>query len=223
MSNLETVLAVYDSYDTANNAVRDLVDAGFSRSVIGLAANDVTGEYAHLATDEDVTGSEGAGFGAAVGGVTGAVASLAAIVIPGVGPIIAAGPLVALLGGATGAVVGAAAGAVAGGLAASLIHLGIPDEDAGVYAETVRRGGALVTVTTTTDEEADKATSVLRSHHPVDMDRRVSQWRETGWKGYDPQAEPYKHHELLKEREMYPGDTSSIPDDDTVRRYPPVR
>ncbi len=219
MNKPETVLAVYDTYDTANHAIDDLVAAGFNRSNVSLAANDVRGEYTHLA-DQDVKGSEGAGFGAAVGGVTGAVASLAAIVIPGIGPIIAAGPLVALLGGATGAVVGAAAGAVTGGLAASLIHMGVPAEEAGYYAESVRRGGALVTVTTNTDDESERATSILRSHHPVDMDHRVTQWREKGWNDYDPNAQPYSTDELDKERTHYSGETLSDTDT-TVRRYPP--
>ena len=185
MDKRDTVVAVYDSFDTANKAVKALVEEGFSRDDIGLAANNATGTYNHLTSDgvvvnntEDVSGGEGGGFGAVVGGITGAVVALSAIVIPGVGPIIAAGPLVALLGGATGAVVGGAAGAVTGGVAASLMHLGIPEDEAGHYVESVRRGNALVTVAVTNDDDATTANNVLRRYNPVDVKSRAEQWRQ---------------------------------------------
>ena len=110
MANFETIVAVYDHFEAANKAVQDLVNDGFSRDDIGLAVNNSggKGEYNNLETNvdeyEDVTGPEGSTFGAVVGGLAGAAVALTAIVIPGIGPIIAAGPLVALLGGATGAV-----------------------------------------------------------------------------------------------------------------------
>ena len=74
MENKGTVVAVYDNFDTANKAIKALVEEGFARSDIGLAANNAAGEYNHLVTDnEDVSGGEGGGFGAVVGGITGAV------------------------------------------------------------------------------------------------------------------------------------------------------
>ncbi len=224
MNNKDTVVAVYDSFDTANKAVQALVEDGFSRSDIGIAANNATGAYNHMTSSdtEDVSGDEGGSFGAVVGGITGAVVALSAIVIPGVGPIIAAGPLVALLGGATGAVVGGAAGAVTGGVAASLMHLGIPEDDAHHYVESVRRGNALVTVNVTDDEDAQTATNVLRRYNPVDVKSRADQWREKGWRGFDPNAEPYTEEDLVKEHEAYSGERIVSKEDDTIRRYPPV-
>ena len=224
MANRDTVVAVYDNFETANTAIRALVEDGFARSDIGLAANNVTGDYSRYVTSdgEDVSGSEGGGFGAVVGGITGAVVALSAIVIPGIGPIIAAGPLVALLGGATGAVVGGAAGAVTGGIAASLIHLGIPEEEAGHYVESVRRGNALVTVAVTNNDDAETATNVLRRFNPIDVKSRAEQWRKGGWMGYDPNAEPYTQDELVKEHEMYPGEKTMSNEEDTIRRFPPV-
>ncbi|MCA0457895.1 MAG: hypothetical protein LCI00_28270 [Chloroflexi bacterium] len=225
MKNAQTVLAVYDSFESADRAIRALVDDGFSRADIGLAANDVRGDYNRLhnptaAASEDVSGGEGGSFGAVIGGITGAVAALTAIVIPGIGPVIAAGPLVALLGGATGAVVGGAAGAVTGGLAASLIHLGVPEAEATHYGESVRRGNALVTVTVDNDEDAETATNVMRRYNPVDVKSRASKWRESGWAGYDAEAQPYTTDELNRERELYPADT--LPEEEVVNRYYPT-
>ncbi|MBA3873498.1 MAG: hypothetical protein ABI970_12760 [Chloroflexota bacterium] len=228
MENKGNVVAVYDNFDTANMAVKALVAEGFSRDDIGLAANNATGAYNNLAADqvvdtsEDVSGGEGGGFGAVVGGITGAVVALSAIVIPGIGPIIAAGPLVALLGGATGAVVGGAAGAVTGGIAASLMHLGIPEEDAQHYVESVRRGNALVTVAVTNDDDATTASNVLQRYNPVDIKNRAEQWREGGWKGFDPNAAPYTQEDLVKESQSYPADRVVTKEDDSIRRFPPV-
>jgi hypothetical protein len=226
MNNKDTVVAVYETFDTANRVVKALVDEGFSRDDIGVAANNATGSYNHLTTDnvavatEDVSGGDGGGFGAVVGGITGAVVALSAIVIPGVGPIIAAGPLVALLGGAAGAVVGGAAGAVTGGVAASLMHLGIPEDEAQHYVESVRRGNALVTVNVTNDTDATTASNVLRRYNPIDVKEMADQWRQKGWSGFDPTAEPYSEEDLVKEHEMYTGEREAK--DDTIRRYPPV-
>jgi hypothetical protein len=231
MNNQGTVVAVYDSYETADKAIRALVEEGFARSDIGLAANNATGAYNNLAADgvtdlntdaSDVSGGEGGSFGAVVGGITGAVVALSAIVIPGVGPIIAAGPLVALLGGATGAVVGGAAGAVTGGVAASLIHLGIPEEEAHHYVESVRRGNAMVTVQVTNDEDGTTASNVLRRYNPVDVKGMADQWRERGWSGFDPNAEPYRDEDLVREREMTSAERERRNEDDAIRRYPPV-
>jgi hypothetical protein len=231
MNNQGTVVAVYDSYETADKAIRALVEEGFARSDIGLAANNTTGAYNNLATSgvtdlntepSDVSGGEGGSFGAVVGGITGAVVALSAIVIPGIGPIIAAGPLVALLGGATGAVVGGAAGAVTGGVAASLIHLGIPEEEAHHYVESVRRGNAMVTVQVTNDEDGTTASNVLRRYNPVDVKGMADQWRERGWSGFDPNAEPYREEDLVKERELTTSEREMRKEADAIRRYPPV-
>lgn len=207
----ETVLALYDDLETAQAAVRDLVAAGYERSNIGLAVNDAEGRYSrHVHAgdedvavsrldEEDVSGSEGAGFGAIIGGLTGIVAGLTAITIPGIGPIIAAGPLAAALGGATGGVIGAAAGAVTGGITASLIEMGVPDNEADYYAESLRRGSALVTVTVD-EEQAQNAIDILRHHNPFDIEQRVTQWRMRGWQGFDPKADPYTAVDLAEDR-----------------------
>lgn len=212
----ETILAVYDTLDMAHAAVRDLTNSGFDRSDIGVAARDYNAaDWEH----EDVSGAEGSGFGALVGGLTGIVMGLTAITIPGVGAIIAAGPLAAALGAATGGAIGAVAGAATGGLVASLVDLGIPDEDAATYAEHVRRGGALVSVTVHDENMIPQATSILKRYNPIDVDRRATQWREKGWTGYDAMAEPYTAVNLSEDQKQYPP-TPETEDEKAIRSYP---
>lgn len=190
-----TVTAMYDSFTAAQRAVQDLVDAGFNRDDISLIANDAAGEYKSYTAEGDVKGNEGANFGA----VTGALVGLGAMLIPGIGPVVAAGPLVAAL---TGAGLGAAAGAITGGLTASMIDFGLDREYAGYYAEGVRRGGAMVAVRA--DEgRATQAESILNRHGMVDIDRRVESWRNSGWTGFDESLPAYTRDEIDAERRRY--------------------
>jgi len=179
----KTVVALYDTFDTARSAVEALVDAGFERGDISLVANDAKGQFADYSKDDDVSAGEGAGFGAVVGALVG----LGVALIPGVGPVLAAGPLAAALM----AGIGAASGAVTGGIVAGLVDFGIPEEHAETYAEGVRRGGTLVSVHITQDEWADRAQSVLNRFNPVDINERSGEWRSSGWTGYDAEAAPY--------------------------------
>ena len=133
----KTIVALYDEFANARQAVEALVDAGFERDDISMVASDASGEYAEY-VNEDVTAEEGAGFGAVVGALVG----LGVALIPGIGPVLAAGPLAAALM----AGIGAAAGAVTGGIVAALVDFGVPEDHAQYYAEGVRRGGTLVTV-----------------------------------------------------------------------------
>jgi hypothetical protein len=124
----------------------------------------------------------GAGTGAALGGLGGLLVGLGALAIPGIGPVLAAGPIAAALAGA-------GLGAAAGGVIGALTELGIPEEDAHVYAEGVRRGATLVTVRAD-DEAADEIAALMARHGAVDVDQHVTRWRQAGWPGFDPAAEP---------------------------------
>ena len=177
---MATVVGVFDNFTSAQSAVEDLVKRGFKRYEISLLANASASEYAKyynanpIPDDErPLTTGEGAGAGAVVGAVTGIVVGLVSLAIPGVGPIIAAGPLIA---GLTGGTVGAVAGAATGGITAALVSFGIPETEAQTYAESVRRGGTLVLVRS--PEEAMAAVqSVLQSHDAVDVVRRRTEWQ----------------------------------------------
>ncbi len=117
------------------------------------------------------------------------------LAIPGIGPIVAAGPIAAALAGA-------GVGAVAGGLIGGLTGVGVPEDDASYYAESVRRGGALVTVRAD-DSRADEAASAMRDHGAVDIERRAEVWKQQGWTRHDPSATPYTVDQLERERSSY--------------------
>ncbi|MBK9748149.1 MAG: DUF2382 domain-containing protein [Chloroflexi bacterium] len=161
-----TVVALYDDFDTARRVVEELVSAGFDREDISLVANDASGSMGStLKTDkDDVTAGEGAGFGAVVGTLIG----LGVALIPGVGPVLAAGPLAAALM----AGIGAAAGAATGGIAASLIDLGMSEDEAGYYNEGLRGGGTLVTVSLDDDTYVGRAQDIMNRYNPIDVNDR---------------------------------------------------
>src|SRR5690606_32970874 len=122
----------------------------------------------------------GAVTGGVVGGLTGVLLGLGVLAIPGFGPVLAAGPLVAGLAGA-------GIGAAVGGLVGALVSWGVPQEEAELYAESVRRGSTLVGLKAD-DDRVQQAVNIMNNHGPVDVQRRSEYWRATGWSGYDPDA-----------------------------------
>jgi hypothetical protein len=183
----KTVVGLFDTTAEAQSVVQELINSGFERNNISLVANDARGEYTREVGGTESSAAEGAGAGAVGGGVLGGVLGLlvgvGALAIPGIGPIVAAGPLVAAL---TGAGIGAATGGIIG----ALVGAGIPEEDAGFYAEGIRRGGTLVMVKSD-DAMAQSAYDVMRRYGAVDVDERSGTWRQSGWGGFDTNASPY--------------------------------
>ncbi len=183
-----TVVGLFDQFPQARDAVRDLVEGGFARENISLIANDVSGQYARDLEGvnvNDTGAATGAGVGAVLGGITGLLVGLSALAVPGIGPILAAGPILATLGGA-------GVGAVTGGIIGALTNAGVSEEEANIYAEGVRRGGTLVTVDTT-DEMANRAADIINRHNPVDIHARAADWRANRWKRFDENAQPYRN------------------------------
>jgi hypothetical protein len=171
-------------------------------------ANNASGEFQDVSrpTTETSGAAEGAGvgagIGAALGGIGGLLVGLGALTIPGIGPVLAAGPLAAALGGVAGAGAGAIAGGATGGVLGALGDMGVNQEQAGYYAEGVRRGGTLLTVRA--DENmATRVVDVMDKHNPIDIRNRATSWRESGWMGFDPNARPFERDELNRERSRY--------------------
>lgn len=194
----KTVIGVFDDVSDARDVVRELADAGFDRGDISIMAR--RGEDEGVATreqaDDEMSGAAtGAGVGAVIGGVGGLLVGLGAFAIPGVGPIVGAGWLVATL-------VGAAGGAVAGGLIGALTDAGVPEEHAHYYAESVRRGSTLVAVNAR-DEMANRAAAIMRSHGAVDIDQRGAEFRAAGFNRFDERSKPYTNAELTRERKRF--------------------
>jgi uncharacterized membrane protein len=124
------------------------------------------GERPAVATEQATKAPEGASAGALTGGVIGGtiglLAGLGTLAIPGLGPLIAAGPIVAALGGT-------AAGATAGGVVGALVGLGIPETEAKVYEERIKEGGYLVAVQVANNEVADIAREVMKRNNLEDV------------------------------------------------------
>jgi len=198
--NNNTIVALYDTIVQAKQAVQALKNAGYTDTDISLVANDITGDYARDLTVKAPADAAGAGAtaGAIIGGLGGLLVGIGALVIPGIGPVLAAGPLAA----AVTTLVGAGVGAAAGGLLGALVDLGVPEEEAGYYAEGVRRGGALVTAHVD-DSRLDKARSILQSYNPVNINARVADWKKAGWTGYSKDAKPYTAEQVKTERTRY--------------------
>ena len=199
---VKTVIGLYDNYAEAQSAYQDLAQSGFDRRNISIVASDIVRHPAAVSTElpEGGAGSDsdvaaGAGAGALAGGITGLIIGLAALAVPGVGPVLAIGPLAGLIGGA-------AVGLVVGGILGALIDVGVPKQYAEYYAEGVRRGGTLVTVQTD-ETQSERAMDILDRHNPVDVEERAVRWRETGWAGFNPNAAPYTADEIAQERTRY--------------------
>jgi uncharacterized membrane protein len=195
---MKTVVGSFDTFQDASRAADELRTAGIADSEINVVSNNVTakGEVRRDATKDDGSKTAtGAIAGGAIGGIAGAAVSLMGLAIPGIGPILAAGPIAAALAGA-------GAGAVAGGLIGSLTEMGVPSEHAETYAEAVRRGGALVIVRTE-DFKVERVEEIIQGQGAFDIEERAEQWRESGWEGFNPKAKPYSYDEIERERDKY--------------------
>jgi uncharacterized protein (TIGR02271 family) len=169
---MQSVVGLYERIEDAQRALQDLRKAGFRSEDISLITRDRDGEYSRglkggeRQHDTDVTdgAAAGAGIGAVLGGLGGLLVGLGALAIPGIGPVIAAGPIVSALAGA-------GIGAVAGGLVGALVDLGIPEDHAKIYAEGVEHGNTLVVVRTDA-AQANRASDIMNRHNPVDIENR---------------------------------------------------
>jgi heat induced stress protein YflT len=151
------VFGIYPSYELAEAAVDSLKAEGFRATDISvlLPENVGTKDLAHAKASKAPEGaSAGAGSGAVIGGTLGWLAGIGALTIPGIGPLLAAGPIVAALAGA------GAVGAI-GGVAGALIGMGIPEYEAKRYEGRVRKGGILLSVHADDSAWTDRAKKIL--------------------------------------------------------------
>jgi hypothetical protein len=164
MSN-KSVYAIAISEGQANQIVDSLTKSGFSPNDISVLFPDKesTHEFSH---EKNTKAPEGAVTGAATGGLLGGtlglLAGIGALAIPGVGPLIAAGPLLAALSGA-------AAGATVGGVAGGLIGLGIPELEAKRYENRIAEGNILISVVAESGDDVNRAKEVLKNAGAEDI------------------------------------------------------
>ncbi len=200
-----TITRLFDDYADAKTAVTELERIGVPHSDLSIVANNAHGAHGadrdHDVSDVNDHGdvSRGASTGAILGGVGGLLAGLGLLAIPGLGPIVAAGWLAST---AAGAAIGGAGGAATGSLVGALKNAGHTDDEAGVYAEGVRRGGTLVSAKVN-DNLVGQTEAVLDGNRGVSADTRGTDYRQTGWTGFDENAEPYGVDEIDRYRAAY--------------------
>jgi hypothetical protein len=153
----KAVFCIAKNQTQAERIVNDLQAAGFSNNDISVLFPDKQGtrDFAHEQHTKAPEGAAtGAGTGVAVGGVLGWLAGIGSLAIPGLGPFIAAGPIMAALGGA-------GVGAAVGGLTGALIGMGIPEYEAKQYEGKIKEGNILISVHTEDSEERKRAKEIF--------------------------------------------------------------
>lgn len=159
------VFGIANTSDQAESIVSGLQASGFSASDISVLFPDKEGtrDFAHEKNTKAPEGATTGGLtGMGVGGALGLLAGIGALAIPGVGPFIAAGPIMAALSGA-------AVGGATGGLIGGLIGLGIPELEAKQYEGKVRAGNILISIHTEESDERSRAKGVLEKFGATDV------------------------------------------------------
>src|SRR3569833_705 len=152
------VFGLYATPATAENGVDHLLTLGFAIGASSALSPDdeSTRAFAHQKNTKSPEGTTaGVATGGVIGGTLGVLAGLGALAIPGIGPLLAAGPIVAALAGV-------GAGGVVGGLIGALVGMGIPEYEAKRYEGAVRGGGTLLSVHCDTSEQVNLAKQGLR-------------------------------------------------------------
>jgi hypothetical protein len=159
------VFGIAKTQGQAEQIIERLQNSGFSASEISVLLPDTSGQH-DIGPVKATKAPEGATTGAATGGLTGGaiglLAGLGALAIPGVGPLIAAGPIMAALSGA-------AVGGATGGLVGGLIGLGIPEIEAKRYEEKLRSGNYLIAVHARDDDQEDRAEEIFKNAGAQDI------------------------------------------------------
>ncbi|HVO93642.1 MAG TPA: hypothetical protein VMT22_12410 [Terriglobales bacterium] len=161
----KSVFCLSDSESQAERIVQDLKAAGFSNNDISVLFPDKSGtkDFAHEQHTKAPEGAAtGAGTGGVVGGALGWLVGIGALAIPGVGPFIAAGPIMAALAGA-------GVGAAVGGLTGALVGLGIPEYEAKRYEGKIKEGNILISVHSEDSDEVKAAKDIFERNGAHDI------------------------------------------------------
>jgi len=161
----KAVFGIVKSESQATAIVDELKSTGFSSSDISALFPDKQGsrDFAHEQNTKAPEGAAtGAGAGGLLGGTLGWLAGIGALAIPGLGPFLAAGPIMGLLSGA-------AVGAATGGLTGALIGYGMPEVEAKRYEGKVRGGNILLSVHTDDGDEVSRVKEIMKRHNAQDI------------------------------------------------------
>src|ERR1700733_810649 len=152
------VFGIYQNEKQAERTIDDLLAAGFSNDDVSVLLPDLRGtkDFAH---DKGTKAPEGAAAGATtgglVGGTLGLLAGIGVLAVPGIGPFIAAGPIMAALAGL-------GVGGAVGGIIGALVGMGIPEYEAKRYEGHIKAGGVLLSVHCDTSEKVARAKDLLK-------------------------------------------------------------
>jgi hypothetical protein len=177
---MPVVVGMFENTRDVDQAVAALHNAGFTKPQIGvIARRGVVKEKTSLTTTTEV----GAIAGGALGGVGGLLVGLnvVTLAVPGIGEVVAAVDLLTVLGAT---LLGAGIGAIGGGLVGALVGLGLPEHEAHVYAEGVKRGNILVTVQAPAEQMA-AVTNIFTQANAVDVSTRRQEWTVEGWTQFE--------------------------------------
>jgi hypothetical protein len=161
----KAVFCIATAYPQAERIVDNLKTAGFSNNDISVLLPDTQGtkDFAHEKNTKAPEGAAtGAGAGGVMGGALGWLAGIGALAIPGVGPFVAAGPIMAMLGGA-------ALGATVGGITGALVGIGIPEYEAKRYEGKLKEGKILISVHSDNSKETDRAEAIFKTAGAQDI------------------------------------------------------
>jgi uncharacterized membrane protein len=156
-----SIFGIVKSHSQAEQIVEGLQDAGFPASEISILLPDNEGKH-DIGHVKATKAPEGATTGATAGGVLGLLAGVGALAIPGVGPFIAAGPIMALLGGT-------AVGATTGGLVGGLVGMGIPEIEARRYEDKLKSGNYLIAVDARDGDQKNRAKEIFKNAGAEDI------------------------------------------------------
>jgi hypothetical protein len=183
---MKTVTGVFSSVGEAELALRDLERLGIPEDSVNLiAGNDKNRHDEYLKKSREASTSTGtaAASAASFGGGMGIVATLVALAIPGVGPLVAGGAIATVLAGM-------GVGAVAGGLIGAFKNMGISHEEAPLYEEAIRRG-AVIALAKVDERMEPEAVATMGQHGARDIHDVADTWRASGWSG--PSSDPHAY------------------------------
>jgi hypothetical protein len=160
-----SVFGIYNSREAVERAVETFLQSGFSTSDVSVLLPENLGGKP-IATHKDTKAPEGAtaggGAGAVIGGTLGLLAGIGALAIPGLGPFIAAGPIMAALAGI-------GAGGAVGGFVGALIGMGIPEYEAKRYEGRIQKGGILLSVHCDTSDQVKRGKEIMKNTGAEDI------------------------------------------------------
>jgi hypothetical protein len=193
---MKTVAGVFSSMAEVERAVRELERVGVPNEAISVIAGneaDRHKEYLEKSQHAARTAGAAAASGASFGGGVGILASLVALAIPGVGPIVAGGAIATVL-------TGLGIGAASGGLISAFHNMAIPHEEAPLYEEAVRRG-ALMVVAEVDDPTERDVVELMAENGGRDLKDVVDTWRAAGWSGPKSDPHPYVSDSTIRSHE----------------------